>query len=170
MTYEVRSALEFFVLRVVFSLLDNLIIRSDIGRVTKYLGESIDLGGSVFPQDGSFPWISLDQVKELAEHVGWAKFRTLGNEEFTHRGVGIVFNTAGKDMLYTVKHLTDEIRECKFDGISMLQPRFGFLSRARDPIVCTKIEGYEKDPPSLKILSPSEVNDVKFLLFINVNK
>jgi len=153
----------------VISLVDVLIIKSDIGKVTKYLGAHVDLGNSVFPQDGSFPWISLDQVIKLADHVDWAHFTTgCGKPDF--RGVGIVFKTAGKDMLYTVHHLVEDIKGCTFAGITMVRPSFTYVSKSRDPIVCTKIKGYKKEPPSLNILSPSEVSDVKFLLFINLNE
>jgi len=162
--HEYSSALEFFALRVVFSLCDLFLFDSGKASATKYLGESFDVMQRSFPQKGSFPWLSLDDVVRLNTFVG--EVVAFGNSAV--RGVGVALKVANKVKLYTVKHVVDGVNMITFKGNEIHNPVSFPLTNGDDPIVVVDMPESHLNPPECPVLLREEAKFVEHLLFINV--
>jgi hypothetical protein len=111
--------------------------------------------------------MSLSKLSEVAKFTSSILVTKAGK---TFRGVGVVLESGGRTMLYTVKHVVDGAALLSFQGKNIASPDFRNVSSSCDPIVAMKFddEKYEKDPPpSVQLMTREEIPYIQSLAFIS---
>jgi hypothetical protein len=162
--YEYRGAKGFFLMKLIISFLDMAIIQSNYGKMTHYLELNVDFCQNAFPHSGAMPWASIDLIKEIADCCGRLIVKRGGS---SIAGMGVVLKSAGRAMLYSVAHVTKDGDFVQFDkmNLNIMTPDFRHVTKDDDPMVAMKVE--VDDCPDVELLTPSEVYDVKQLVFVN---
>lgn len=181
MTYfEIYNAVEVFYFRLLISVTDLVFIGSDYSKMSKYLGLEISFEHchsagrtlqSSFPQKGSVPWISIDDITKCCQYVKSISV-TIGSRTF--RGEGLITrNSKGKLFMLSVKHMFPSKGALCFDDVyfGTVTPRP--LNQSDDPVVSIDLGPYEEcgpdyaNAPIIDNLTKDELLSVSTLAFLN---
>jgi hypothetical protein len=163
MYHEMHAARELFLLRLFMSAFDVVFVKSSYGRATHYLEFNVDFMQSVFPQDGALPWFSIELLAAISKNVNFLNAERANN---TVRGLGVLLNSAGSTMLYTVDHVVRKAQAITFNNVLTSQPDFRPVTMGDDPMVAMKYAHGEY--PDVPLITNSETLDVALLVFINL--
>jgi len=164
MFFECSFAREFAAYRVILSLFDIAVLKSRYGRSAHYLSVNVDFMQAAFPHSGAPPWTSMDLLVRLAEYTGVLISKDVHNRAV--RGLGVVLNSAGTTMLYSVRHVVTNSALASFRGKHYSSPDFRKVTRGDDPLMVKKI-GEDLDAPEVELLTRPEAFEVQQLVFIN---
>merc|ERR1719414_67983 len=158
MWYEYDSAREILFLRLMVSIVDILFGDNRYGRTTYYLDFNLDFMQFAFPQEGSLPWMSLDTLTKIGEHVHEI---VVQKPKGTVRGVCVALKSGGRSMLYTVKHVARNAELIMVNGNTYSTPNFEALTDASDPMVAMKFD--DDKAPDVELLRPHEIGNIAAL-------
>lgn len=165
--HEFYSARELIIIKICFTAFDYSIGKKRFNRVPRYLGENIDFGGAAFPQDGSAPWIAVDNLLDIAKNT--AKL-TVGKTQKAVSGMGVVISNNGRNLLYTVKHVIDGGNFYNFLGETYDELTFNPLNRSSDDPVVVACVNEPANAVSVDVVVPDELSLIRHLTFINCDE
>jgi hypothetical protein len=165
MLYEFQFAYGFFSIRLIFSIVDIVFLKTKYGRMTHYLEFNVDFMQIAFPQKDALPWMSLDTFAKISKFTG--PLYSVSGEK-TVKGIGTILVSGGRGMLYTVNHVVKGTNLVRFLNYNLASPDFRKVAlHGDDPMVAMKIECDEA--PNVELLTSDEAFFVKHLVFINTS-
>jgi len=161
---ECFYAREFAVYRAVMSFFDIVVFKSRYGRMAHYLSVDIDFMQAAFPHSGAPPWTAMDVLMHLSEYTSILVAKDKAGK--TVRGLGVVLNSAGATLLYSVRHVVADAALATFKTVQYSSPEFNKVTQSKDPLMAMKI-ATDLEAPDIELLTKTEAFDVQQLVFIN---
>lgn len=159
--YEYYYARGFFLIRLVFTLTDQMFYKSHYGKVTHQLEFNVDFNQVAFPQVGALPWLDLGKIRSIG--TGLVRiYVTKGDRRVS--GLALIVRRGVKQAMYTVRHVIRDtsqvqIGDQKLIGLDWKQ--FG----TGDAVVSTYVS---VDLPCADVdtISEAEIQLVRALVFL----
>jgi hypothetical protein len=166
LSFEFYYGIDILALRMIFWFGDKFIFNTGLCALPRYL--QVDMRTADFPQDGAQPWLKLEEILKLAQHVVVVRCQSQTNG--MSRGLGFLVKNGNKVCLLSVRHVMNGLKSLSFRDQTVTGPSPTFYSTELDDPVAKIVVSKECDGADIELLDFNEVSSVDSMFFIKMDE